>query len=292
MPDLSRRAIRRLIDVGAVYRNQKRMRVASRTVSAGDELTVYREGEDAARARPAAALQQSQILLLNDDLMVVNKPAGIPSQATRDQAVLHMEALAKAFLKEQGIANPDRLTLAHRLDKETSGVLVFARSEPYARHLFQLFKDKKVVKGYLAVCHGVPDWDVTEVRNHLSSLAEGKGMVFAVKSGGKPAVTRFRKLTGDNETGLSLILAEPLTGRSHQIRVHLSGLGHPILGDKRYVQRTGSVPADAVSAGLQRHMLHAWKLSFPARDGTSSHFFRCDPQDVMAEVLARLGFKA
>ncbi len=285
LPDLSRRALRRLIDVGAVYKNNQRVRVASRMVDAGDHLTVHYEADAAKKIKAAQQmhLQAEQVLLLNDDLLVLHKPAGIPSQATMNQSVLHMERLANDFLKVEKL--PGKAILTHRLDKETSGVLVFARNDEYARHLFAMFKEKKVIKRYLAIVHGCPNWESMEVNNLLCGLTEGKGTVRVVSSGGKSALTKFKKIWSDRERNLSFIQAEPLTGRSHQIRVHLSGLGFPIVGDKKYIQDLPLAKSDEWRAqSLSRHMLHAWKLAFPDLGEKFDYFFICQPDGVFAEL--------
>jgi 23S rRNA pseudouridine1911/1915/1917 synthase len=291
LPEMSRRAIRRLIDQGAVYKNKARVRVASRTVMLGDSLTIYLpdpgSASDPGRApspKEPYRLNPTSIIQSEQELFVVNKPAGIPSQATRDQAVSHMERAVALYFRQQKLEG--KPILAHRLDKETSGILVFATSSPTAAHVFAQFKNKTVIKEYLAISFGLPRWQTHEVSNHLCTLSEGKGMVRAVHAGGRTAITHFRVLATRPDLGLSLIAARPLTGRSHQIRVHLSDLGLPIVGDKRYLQKQPSDGHEqALSAGLERHMLHAWRLSFPSLSGKFCHYFCCPPDGSFLELM-------
>lgn len=242
-PDFSRRAIKRYLDVGSVYLNRKRVRIASRLVYSGDELEIV-------PSTTVSAPDMSLTSLYEDEhIVVVNKPPCLPTQATRSQAVLHLTAMVQ---RQYG----GHLRLVHRLDQETSGAIVYAKSQAVAGFLAKQFKAKLVRKTYLALVHGIPNWRVRVHSSYLTSIRGSIGIVHEHRKQSpqaRLAVTKFTLLTCSQS--VSLLKCEPQTGRSHQIRAHLQGLGVPIVGDKKY----GDVPTEA---NAERHMLHAFHLVF------------------------------
>lgn len=163
---------------------------------------------------------------------------------------------------------------AHRLDRETSGAMLFTRTPEAARRFFTLFKQHLVAKTYLAIVRGEPGWDEHELDAPLGFLGTGGGNEVRVRQGvvpeGRHAVTRFRVL--GRRSGHALIEASPRTGRMHQIRAHLAHLGLPLVGDKVYGGQPGwylkfiqeGVTPELVRAlGLPRQALHAARLVFP-----------------------------
>ncbi|NGX40044.1 MAG: Ribosomal large subunit pseudouridine synthase A [Chlamydiae bacterium] len=150
------------------------------------------------------------------------------------------------------------LYLVHRLDKETSGAMILAKT-PQAQEAFKvLFEKRKVEKHYLAICDGKPEKEEWKMENKLMKIASYQGGVIwgaAPKDQGKTALSYFTRL--EEGEGASLLLARPITGRTHQIRVHLKGKGHPVLGDWQYAKRF------SCSYHPPRVMLHAQFLSFP-----------------------------
>jgi len=209
-----------------------------------------------------AAWSASQILFEDDWLIVVDKPAGLPSQPTLDPSRPNAEALLRDYLRQRDAAEPT-LALQHRLDKDTSGVLLFTRDPRANAGAGALFSEKTAQKRYLALAlSGAGCPEAWEVKNYLGPIGRVKKAVRfgAVRSGGDAALTTFRVL---ERIGAALLVeACPRTGRTHQIRVHLSGCGHPILGDALY---DGPEQLPLPGGGrlfAPRVLLHAESLEF------------------------------
>jgi 23S rRNA pseudouridine1911/1915/1917 synthase len=168
-------------------------------------------------------------------------------------------------------ARPDcDIDLGHRLDRETSGVVVLTKRAEANRAMKELFSERQVSKVYWALVRGVPEWDTLDCNGPLGPAGREVELAQAVRPDGASARTRFKKLRTLN--GLALVGCKPLTGRTHQIRAHLEHVGFPILGDKLYGQpddiflealRIG--PTDRVKAAIRfaRHALHARAIAFP-----------------------------
>lgn len=230
----SRRRIRRLIDAGAVYVDGKRVRVASRKLRPAASVEVWLE-----EAPPTAAsdLGPPHVLYEDSDLIAVDKPPGMAVQATVADAVHDLFAQLRRFLAERDRSTP-YLALHHRLDRGTSGVVVFAKERRANRRLAEAFAGQQVRKVYHALCAPAapePPRRAWTVRNRLSALRNAGGgprRVVAVAAGGRPAETELRPVR--RFPGAVWVEALPKTGRTHQIRVHLADSGLPVLGDARY----------------------------------------------------------
>ncbi len=236
-PELSRRKIRRVIDMGGVYVNSKRIRLANRTLRKSDRIEVIysKSNLDSPIKSQSCGLQPEDIIFDEAGLFAISKPAGWPSVAAQNQAVFHAEKIVRDFLVKQQRRVKD-FQILHRLDRETSGVLLFSLEKGLTEHILQLFKDRKIKKTYLALTFGKPSAKEFHRDSFLSQIEKSTGMVREVKEGkgGKTCFTRFKVLKSGGKAGLNLIEAYPSTGRSHQIRVHLASEGLPILGDKKY----------------------------------------------------------
>jgi tRNA pseudouridine32 synthase/23S rRNA pseudouridine746 synthase len=187
-----------------------------------------------------------QPLYLDDALVVVDKPSGLPSVPGRP-AELHdcMASRVQALV-------PDALVV-HRLDMATSGLLVFARSKAVQAALGAAFAERSVTKGYVAIVAGVIAQDEGEIDLPLIADWPNRPLQKVDHAIGKPSLTRYR--VSARELGRSRVALEPLTGRSHQLRVHLHALGHPIVGDTLYA------PPE-IAAQSPRLLLHAHTLAF------------------------------
>jgi len=215
---LSRRKARELIASGAILVNRRPVRIASRHVNATDEIT---------RVEKAAEIP---LIASTDDWLAVNKPAGLPTQPTRDRKEISLEDLLRVKYRE--------IYLVHRLDTPTSGVVLFARTREAAAEFSELFATGAMKKTYVAVVSGEID----------------REMAIDAAIDGKDALTIVRPRAGGGAGApLSHVEVEIKTGRTHQIRIHLASIGHEVAGDRRY----GGPPA-------QRLMLHAWKLEHPS----------------------------
>ena len=258
----SRGKIRRIIEVGGTYVNRKRVRIAGRRVKEGDRIELdFDPAFLSAKDLSLVALQPEAILLEQGGILALNKPPGMPAQATRQQAVFHVLAALKTLL---GMA--EEPLLVHRLDKETSGVMLVARTPKVADFLTGEFKEHRVRKSYHALVHGLPPFDEIEIAAKLSGI-DRTGLVRVDEAKGAAASTHVTVLHRFTAPGMALLLCQPLTGRTHQIRVHLKHIGFPIVGDKRYGLRHASLPEAVRELATVHHMLHAYELKFrPAAD--------------------------
>ncbi len=270
LPGMSRKKAKRLIDRRRVWVDGRIEAMASRVVRAGQTVEVALAPDPEPAPPPV-------IPVICDDgyLVAVNKPAGIPSGPTRDPRRPHVQSV----LEEQ-LGKP--LILVHRLDKDTTGVLVLAADRDAGRSLASAFRHRKVLKTYLALVRGHPPHGFRVV----SHLREGQGRVHAVRSGGMRAETRFETLAAAR--GFAVVRALPRTGRMHQIRAQLAGEGFPVVGDPVYggEARVGGRP-------VSRQMLHALSLEFAHPvSGRPVRLLAPLPADFREAVSAALGREA
>jgi len=286
---LSRRQIRALIEGGSVRVNQRRVRFASHRVKQGDAIEIAaRSAPPTQTPRPEFHFTAADILFDAYEVIAVNKPPGLPSQATRDPSVPHVASCLEAYFHSRG-REVTPLVLVHRLDKETSGVILLARGNERATWLARQFRGREVRKSYHALCHGLPTEDDFDVRSYLSEIDRKTGRVRTVRSGGQLAVTHFHVLRRAPGTGFSLIACEPHTGRSHQIRVHLAGQGFPIVGDKFYgAPSIRPLPADLAALAAAHHLLHAREIAFTPAPGQPAITVKADYPPKFAELVRRV----
>ena len=265
---MSRRKIREVIDVGGCYVNKKRMRIASRKVYQGDKVRLEFSLEGLKQAKKQDFEFKAEDILYEDRFMVaVNKPPGLVSQATRTQSLVHVEAVLKNYYKKLGGKIP-ALTLVHRLDKETSGVILLAKDNKTANTLMERFRSREMQKTYWAAVKGILSKKKFKLKCQLSAINKLSGMVSVLASGGKTSETSFNQISANDEAQISLIECFPKTGRSHQIRVHLDHLGLPIIGDKRYgnTQKLERISPEALTKTTSHHLLHARQIVIPNID--------------------------
>jgi 23S rRNA pseudouridine955/2504/2580 synthase len=257
--------IYRLLRRGEVRVNGGRIR-AEYKLAAGDEVRIppVRVREPGAPPSPGAGGALLENVLYEDGrLLVVNKPSGF--------AVHGGSGISHGVVELLRHARPDlrELSLVHRLDRETSGCLVLAKRRSALRALHEYFREGVVEKNYLALALG--DWQLGEQCVDAPLLVthrQGGERHVVVSPDGKPAQTRIRlsRRYGD----YSLLQCQPLTGRTHQIRVHAQSVGFPLAGDERY----GDADANArlKRLGLGRLFLHAQSIAFPDGKGNEMHF--------------------
>ena len=205
-----------------------------------------------------AALRE-RILYRDDILVAIDKPAGLAVQGGSG-TTRHLDGMLDGLQFDA----PDRPRLVHRLDRDTSGVLVLARTRSAAAQLTETFADRSARKTYWAVVHGSPEADEGRLESTLSKVPSSGGREqMASDPGGKPATTLYKVVAGSEEPFTWLELT-PLTGRTHQIRVQTAEAGFPVVGDPRYGHRESKSPSNALGRGLH---LHARALEIPHPDG-------------------------
>jgi len=250
LAEISKGEARRIIDRGGCAVNQAMVRVASRTMKDGDLLTVgiMEQGRFQEVVLPPEA-----IVYQDKDLLAVNKPSGVASQRTPYQLKGTLEYWVAEEFARQGIKEPVRIV--HRLDRGTSGLMLFPKHRQTAAWLSELFKQGDIHKRYLALVSGMPSEQEWSSDGPIGKLGSSR---WGVMPEGRAALTDFRLLAAAD--GLALVEAWPRTGRTHQIRVHLSIAGFPIVGDTTY----GGLAAS-------RLMLHCSGLEFAGRAGGLCH---------------------
>ena len=207
------------------------------------------------------------VLYEDADLVAVRKPAWLCMQGTRATQRLSLEAALRALL------GAPALRAAHRLDRQTSGVALFARHARAARELASAFAGHRVAKRYLALVAPAPVAASFDVAGALVRVPHPTRPRFAVSAdgSGRPSLSHFRTLCA--AAGRALLLAEPVTGRTHQLRVHLAAAGHPVVGDDLY----GPAPSPGAPHTALRVQLHAWRLGLPPRGGAPALALEAPP---------------
>jgi 23S rRNA pseudouridine1911/1915/1917 synthase len=208
------------------------------------------------------------ILHQTASLLVVAKPPGVPTEPTRDPARASVVSLVREAL---GLPAAAFLQVPHRLDLDTSGVLLLARDRDTLAALGEAFRSRAIDKTYLALVHGSPGDDAGTWSSFLAPVERSARAARwgSVHAGGKKAITGYRVLRREDER--SLVECRPQTGRTHQLRVHLSEAGHPIVGDELY----GAPPGEHARVG--RFLLHAWRLVLPPIAGEPGRAFEQAP---------------
>lgn len=286
IPGFSRRRAKAIIDIGGCYVNTKRVRIASKTVSKGDKIEVEYNAKLFETKRVSIEIKPEDILYLANGVIVINKPAALPSQPTRDQAVHHVVPLVAKCLKTMGHEFKD-LQLVHRLDKDTTGCLILAANSQVMNSITEQFKNHAVKKVYHAVSWGIGQPEFEE-RCNLSSIQGTTGKVRVLNAGGKSSQTFFKTLEVFPKEKLSLMEARPVTGRSHQIRIHLENNNLPILGDKVYGEGKRHKISDSLLLKVQHQLLHSQSITFSPAPGIAPITITAPYRESFAEILTEL----
>jgi 23S rRNA pseudouridine1911/1915/1917 synthase len=267
VPELSRRRARVVLDLGGVFVDGARTKVAGRMVRAGQVVVANlggaleratKEVGQAARARDEAALPPFRVVHQDEDLVVVDKPSGLLTAPTPES---DRNNLASALARSLG----KPVSVVHRLDLETSGLLVFALTDEANRVLAERFREHDIERVYLAVVRGVVAGDAHTVELPIA---------------GRRAVTHVT--VAERFEGATLVHCRLETGRTHQIRLHVRHLGHAVLGDGRYGEATAMDPP--------RMALHAMVLGLRhPRTGAELRFESAWPADLAAWLAGLRG---
>src|SRR5712692_3021148 len=271
LPELSRTRLKQLILSGQITGDGRLLRDPAQRASAGGRVVVMLPEPD--DPTPAAQSIALDIRFEDEHLIVVDKPAGMvvhPAPGNREGTLVNA-LLAHCGPSLAGIGGVRRPGIVHRLDKDTSGLLVAAKTETAHRALSHDFAARRIARAYSAFVWGVPVPAAGEIAGNIGrSAVNRKKMAVVADTRGRPALTRYRieRRFGDHAT---LIECRLLTGRTHQIRVHLAHIGHPLIGDPAYGTRAGRAQvrfgprageAAAAIAGFPRQALHARLLGF------------------------------
>jgi len=254
LPALSRTQIQRLLKEGQILVNGRPAK-ANLRLDGGEEVTITLPEPEETELLPEAI--PLDIRYEDDDMLVINKPAGMVVHP----AVGHTSGtLVNAILAHcpdlPGIGGEKRPGIVHRLDKETSGLIVIAKNEAALRHLQAQFKDRTVGKQYLALVDGQVQPPTAVIDAPIGRDPRQRKKMAVIPLGAsahsRPAQTQVTTITGYDD--YTLLRCELFTGRTHQIRVHMAYMGFPIVGDKVYGRRKPTIP-------LGRHFLHASVLT-------------------------------
>lgn len=289
MPDYSRSMLQRLLKDGAVTRNGVACNTAKTAVASGEiyEITIP---EPVSAGLPSAENIPLPVLFEDDWMLVINKPPGMvvhPGAGNTSGTVVNALLGHCPELVEYDEMVSDRPGIVHRLDKDTSGCLVIAKTPQAMARLSAAFAERKVRKIYKALVKGIPKQLTETIETNIGRSSGNRQKMAVVERGGKEAVTIYTLVRSGRigRISVSLLDVKILTGRTHQIRVHLACRKLPIIGDAVY---GGS---QAVAA--PRQMLHAWKITLPhPRNGRRFTFEAPIPDDMetllesMTDVVA------
>jgi len=271
--DLSRARIQQLLSEGRVTRDGATIKDANHRVKGGDIFQIF--VPPAAEARPRGQDIPLDVVYEDKDLIVIEKPAGLvvhPAAGNPDGTLVNA-LIAHCGDSLMGIGGEARPGIVHRLDKDTSGLLVAAKTERAMTSLAKQFANHTIERAYNAVVWGVPRAPDGVIEGQIGRSPFDRKRMAVLRGGGKLARTRYRVLEifgADARPLASLIECRLETGRTHQIRVHLTHLGHPLIGDPTYgrarqaprPKTTEEEVAFATAAGFPRQALHAFVLGF------------------------------
>jgi 23S rRNA pseudouridine1911/1915/1917 synthase len=293
LPDLSRTRLKRLIEAGHVTVAGAALRDPALKVRSGQNFVVFLpQAED---ATPAAQPIVLDVRFEDAHLIVIDKPAGMVVHPApgNPHGTLVNALLAHCGPSLGGIGGVRRPGIVHRLDKDTSGLLVAAKTEMAHQALSRDFAARRIDRLYLAMVWGVPAPTAGEIAGNIGrSPANRKKMAVVAAGRGKPAATRYRVLRAFGGKA-ALVECRLATGRTHQIRVHLADRGHPLIGDPVYGRRAGraigrdSEPGARIAA-FPRQALHAARLGFDHPAGTGHVIFDSPLPADLAELIACL----
>jgi 23S rRNA pseudouridine1911/1915/1917 synthase len=250
LPEYSRSRLQQLVRTGFVRLNGATTR-PRHLVRSGDKIELTEAPLERIDNQPEPI--PLEVLFEDKDIIVINKPPGLvvhPGAGHRQHTLVN--ALLSHCSTLSGIGGEERPGIVHRLDKETSGCLVVAKNDWAHRELSRQFAERWVEKIYLALVAGKLSKEVGVIEEKIGRHPVHRQRMSVASARGRPAKTDYRVVCSGDQA--SLVECRLHSGRTHQIRVHLHHLGHPVLGDKVY--------AAHLAKNFPRHMLHAWKLGF------------------------------
>ena len=261
-PDLSRSRLKQLIEAGAVYSGGAKLSDADMRVKRGQSVMVMIPS--AVRAEPEGQAIPLTIVYEDAHLVVIDKPAGLvvhPAAGNRDGTLVNA-LIAHCGESLRGIGGELRPGIVHRIDKDTTGLIVAAKTEQAHRSLGKQFAAHAIERVYRALVWGAPRTRTGMIEGALGRSPLNRQKMAVLRAGGKEARTHYKVIEifgAQNAPTASLIECRLETGRTHQIRVHLAHIGHPVIGDPVY-GRPRTIPG--LTLGIKRQALHAAVLGF------------------------------
>ncbi len=291
-PVLSRSRLKALIEGGQVGADGVTITEPSYRVKPGQRFAVI--VPEAEPATPEGQAIPLDILYEDSTLLVIDKPAGLvvhPAPGNPDLTLVNA-LIAHCGDSLSGIGGVKRPGIVHRLDKDTSGVMVVAKSDTAHRSLSRQFESRTAERAYLALVWGIPMPPSGRIEGNIGRDPRNRQKMAVVGEGrGKPAATRYRVLRRFGETA-SLVECRLESGRTHQVRVHMTSIGHPLVGDPIYGKgsraRIKGLPATVVDAmrGFPRQALHARLLGFDHPDTAEHLRFETEMPNDMKELCS------
>lgn len=266
-PELSRSRIKALIEQGHLHLGGGTIMDPALRVKPGQVFTL--EIPPAVAATPQGQAIDLNIVYEDDDLIVIDKPAGMvvhPAPGNPDNTLVNA-LIAHCGDSLSGIGGERRPGIVHRIDKDTSGLIVAAKNDAAHQALSAAFAAHNIERAYLCLVWGVPSPTAGEITGNIGRHPVDRKRMAVVSRGGKPAITHYRVLKSFG-LGAALVECRLMTGRTHQIRVHMAKLGHPLIGDPTYgkptAARRGRLSPEARQAAeaFPRQALHAALLGF------------------------------
>ncbi|MHA1597423.1 MAG: RluA family pseudouridine synthase [Alphaproteobacteria bacterium] len=289
--DLSRTRLKALIEDGRVRRDDGEVvDDPAQKVKPGQVFTVT--VPPAAKATPEPQQIDLNIVYEDDDIVVIDKPAGLvvhPAPGSPDGTLVNA-LLAHCAGGLSGIGGVERPGIVHRLDKGTSGLMVVAKNDAAHRCLSEQFHDRTVERAYKAVVWGVPNPSAGEITGNIGRSPSNRKKMAIVKRRGKPALTHYKVLQKFGDVA-SLVECRLATGRTHQIRVHMTSIGHPVIGDPLY-GRVGAARQSGLNElqkqaieSLNHQALHAYLIGFIPIPGAETLRYECNLPNDISELI-------
>lgn len=285
MPEFSRSEIQKFL----IKRGDNRVVKLSDKTKIGDEFIVEisEKKSDVAYDNISSDFDLD-ILYEDDDIIVIDKPRGVVMYPSAGNKMGTLVQNLLAYTKLSTLGGQTRPGVVHRLDKDTSGVMVFAKSDAAYRELVKIFSAHDLTRKYVAFVWGIPTWGGADITGNIARSTRNRQKMSMVKTGGKPAHTVVNVADVWTKSGISMFRCTLMTGRTHQIRVHLSAHGFPVVCDPLYGReksRLGSVKNLELLDFLKTHdgqMLHAEILEFiHPITGEKMHFKSRLPDDML-----------
>lgn len=253
----SRQKIKEFIEKELVLLNNELVLRASTKVSVGDKVEISLPQEEG--ILPVEG--DIDVVYEDDYLIVINKPYNLtthPAPSCKEPTLVNI--LIKKYPELKELDN-ERPGIVHRLDKDTSGLMIIAKNREVQEKLKLMFQKKEIKKKYLALVYGILKEEQGEINVLMDRDQKTKIKMRVYSRFGRESITRYRVIKTFSDYNVSLVEADLLTGRTHQIRVHFSYIGHPILGDNLYV-KVQKIENPIIEKLVKRQMLHSWELEF------------------------------